>query len=194
MTRSLSSGVQSAIAAPTYRPVFFIRMDFDSGSARACTAPFSIWFDDGSNPGTPVEFPGVGAFGSFSAMEEGSELRSYGMSATLTGVDPAQVAIALNTPCQGRDATVWKGFLDGNHVLIASPVQVRGGLMDTMPFEIGQTAAITVNIEDILVRWENPNPRNQRYTDADQRAVYADDRFFEFANSAVSKELLWGVR
>ncbi|MBF0095480.1 MAG: hypothetical protein HQL34_13175 [Alphaproteobacteria bacterium] len=189
MTRTLSSGVQTAIAAATYRPVFFIRMVFDEGSERACTAPYSIWFDDGSGLS---EYIGVGALGTFSAIEEGSELRSYGMSASLSGALPEHLSIALNSRYQGRQATVWLGFLDAGHVLIADPIEVFRGIMDTMPIELGQTGSITVTIENALARWENPNPRNQRYTDADQRDIYPGDRAFEFTNSAVAKELVWG--
>lgn len=190
MTRTLPSGVAAAVEAPVYRPVYFIRLDYDEGSERACSAPFSIWFDDDGNG--PNEFVGVGALGSVSAIEEGSELRSYGMSASLTGVDPAHVAVALDSRYQGRPAYVWLGFLDAGHVLIDAPVLIFSGMMDTQPIEMGSTAKITVNIENVMARWENPNPENQRYTSADQQSRYPGDLGFEFASVAVAREIVWG--
>jgi len=191
MSRTLSTGVADAIAAPVYRPVFFVRLDFDEGIERACTAPFSIWFDD-DGTGTPNEFLGVGTLGTISTLEEGSELRAYGMSATLNGCDPAQLALSLNAKYQGRPASIWLGFLDADHVLIESPVLVQNMVMDTMPIELGKTGTVTVTMENVLARWENPNPENQRYTDADQQSRYPGDRGYEFSALAASREIIWG--
>lgn len=191
MTRALSSGVAAAIAAPTYRDVYFIRLEYDEGTERACTAPFSIWFDD-EGTGTDNEFLGVGALGTISAIEEGSELRAYGMSASLTGVDSAQLAVALNSKYQGRPAYVWLGFLDEGHRLIDTPVLVFSGMMDTQPIELGDTGNISVTIENVMARWENPNPENLRYTNADQQSRYPGDRGYEWASDAASNEIVWG--
>lgn len=190
-SRSLSTGVAAAIAAPVYRDVYFLSMAFDEGTERACTAPFSIWFDD-EGTGIPNEFLGVGLLGRISAIEESSELRSYGITASLSGVDPAQAAIVLSTRCQGRPATVNLGFLDAGHVLIADPTPVFPGEMDTMTLSIGSSAEISLAIENPLSRWENPNPANQRYTDADQQRVYPGDRFYQWASNTVARELIWG--
>ena len=191
MTRTLYSGVADAIAAPVYRPVFFVRLEFDEGTERACTAPFSIWFDDDAT-GTPNEFIGVGTLGTISAIEEGSELRAYGMSATLNGCDPAQLALSLNAKYQGRPASIWLGFLDADHVLIDAPVLVQNMVMDTMPIELGAEGTVTVTMENVLSRWENPNPENLRYTDADQQSRYPGDKGYEFASVTVARELVWG--
>lgn len=192
MTRTLSAGVASAIAAPVYRPVFFVRLDFDEGTERVCTTPFSIYFDDvGDNP-LGYEWVGVGTLGTISAIEEGSELRAYGMSATLNGCDPAQLALSLNAKYQGRPASVWLGFLDADHTLIESPVLVQNMIMDTMPIELGKTGTVTVTMENVLSRWETPNPENLRYTDADQQSRYPGDRGYEFASVTTAREIVWG--
>lgn len=191
MSRALTAGVAAAIEASTYRPVYFIRLEYDEGIERACTAPFSIWFDD-EGTGTDNEFIGVGALGTISAIEEGSELRAYGMSASLTGVDPAQLAVALDSKYQGRPAYVWLGFLDANHVLIDTPVLVFSGMMDTQPIELGHTGSISVTIENVMARWENPNPENLRYTSADQQSRYPGDLGYEFASVTAAREIVWG--
>lgn len=191
MSRTLSAGVQTAIAASTYRDVYFVALHYDGGIERACTAPFSIWFDDDGDTVTS-EFVGVGTLGQISAIEEGSELRAYGITLSLTGVDPAQLSIALNEKYQGRLAKVWLGFLENDYTLIDDPVLVFSGMMDTMPIELGQTATISLTVENVMSRWENPNPRNQRYTSADQQDTYPGDLFFEFSSSVPARELVWG--
>lgn len=191
MSRTLSAEVQAAIDAATYYPVLLARFEFDGGTERACTTPYSIWFDD-EGTAVPNEFIGTGKLGTVSAIEEGSELRSYGISCTLTGVDPAQLALAVDSQYQGRNATIWLGFLNPDHVLLNSPVEVFRGIMDTMPITLGRTGTIRLNIENVLSRWEKPNPRNQRYTSADQQDLYHGDLFLEFTNAATAKELIWG--
>lgn len=191
MSRDLSAGVAAAIAAATYRPVFFVRLEYDEGTERATTAPYSIWFDD-EGTGADNEFIGVGALGTISAIEEGSDLRAYGMSASLTGVDPAQLATALDSKYQGRPAYIWLGFLDAGHIIIDEPVLVFSGMMDTQPIELGRTGSIGVTIENVMARWENPNPENLRYTDADQQSRYPGDLGYEFASVTVSREITWG--
>lgn len=190
MSRTLSAGVTTAIAAATYRDVYFLAMYGDDWTERACTAPYSIWFDDDGTG--PNEFVGVGSLGKISQTEEGSELRAYGISAELTGVDDAQLAIALNSKYQGRRAKEWIGFLDEGHNLISDPVLIFSGLMDTMPIELGEEAKITLNVENILSRWENPNPRNQRFTSADQQVRYRGDLGLEFASVSTAREVIWG--
>jgi hypothetical protein len=190
MSRTLSSGVAAAIAAPVFRPVFFVRLEFDEGTERACTAPYSIWFDDDGTG--PNEFIGVGALGTISAIEEGSELRAYGMSVTLNGCDPTQLATSLDSKYQGRPAAIYLGFLDADHVLIDAPVLVQNMVMDTMPIELGKEGRVTVTMENVLSRWENPNPENLRYADADQQSRYPGDRGYEFASVTVAREIVWG--
>ncbi len=191
MTRTLTSGVQTAIDSPTYRDVYFVSLHYDEEVERICSAPFSVWFDDDGDA-VESEFVGVGALGNISSIEEGSELRAYGITIGLTGVDPAQLAIALNTRYQGRLAKVWLGFLENDYTLIDTPVLVFSGMMDTMPIELSETATINLTIENVMARWENPNPRNQRYTSADQQDVYPGDLFFEFSSSVPARELVWG--
>lgn len=192
MSRDLSAGVAEAIAAPVYRPVYFVRFEFDEGAVKACTANWSIYFDDdGTNP-LGNEFIGVGALGTISTIEEGSELRAYGMSATLNGCDPAQLALSLDSKYQGRPATIWLGFLDEDHVLIEAPCLVQNMVMDTMPIELGKVGTVTVTMENVLSRWEIPNPENLRYTDADQQSRYPGDKGYEFASVTVAREITWG--
>lgn len=190
-TREISTEVAAALDDEILRPVYFWRGDFKEGIERVCSAPYSIHFTD---PGaiSPQEYFGVGALGTVSTVEEGSELNASGASVTLNGCDPAQLALSLNSTYQGRSAYIWMGLLDENHVLINAPILLQRLMMDTMPISLGKSGTVTVNMNPVLIRWETASPVNARYTDADHQAIYPGDRGFEFTSAAATRELTWG--
>ena len=62
--------------------------------------------------------------------------------------------------------------------------------MDTMEFTEGDTGELTLNVEREFSQWDKPVVR--RYTNADQQARYAGDRFFEFVEQMADKTVYWG--
>ena len=187
MTRTLTAGVQTAVTSEVARPFFAVELDFSSGFTRANSTDRSLSFDSGSGV---VAFTGVGNLGRIGVAQEGTELQSYSLALTISGVNPAHISIALGEHYQGRTAKIWLGFLDANHVIIADPVLLFQGRMDDMPISLGETGEITVNVESRLADWERP--RTSRYTDAEQRQLFAGDRGLEFVAATVEKELVWG--
>ena len=89
------------------------------------------------------------------------------------------------------------GFLDDSYVLIVEPVLVFSGLIDNSNIDIGKTATVTVTVESRLIAWERAKIR--RYTNEDQQQRFSGesptitDKFLEFVNQTVDKEILWGV-
>ena len=192
MSRPLTTAVAAAIAASNYVDFFITKLDFASGTVRATSLPYSITWDDGMGEG-PQTWLGVGRFGSISAVEEGSEVKAYVTTLTLSGVDLDQVAIAMTDKCQGRDGYLWQAFCDPKtHVMLADPVVLFPGIMDTMSIRMGQTATITVTLQNRLARWETPNPTGARWTDQDQQAKVPGDTFFKYVSESASKSLIWG--
>jgi hypothetical protein len=187
MTRSLTAGVQTAIAAELVRPFLAAELDFASGMVRLNSTPLTLRFDSGAGA---VDFLGVGRLGEFSAVSEGAELQAYGVAIKLSGVAPEHVAIALGEHYQGRAARIWLGFLDANHAIVPNPALIFQGRMDDMPISLGETAEIAVNVESRLADWERPRVR--RYTDADQQERHPGDLGCQFVAQMVEKELVWG--
>ena len=77
-----------------------------------------------------------------------------------------------------------------DYQIIADPVVVFKGRMDTMDIEVGKTSSVTVSVESRLVDWERP--RIRRYNDADQRSEFPTDRGCRYVAQMVSKDLPWG--
>ena len=187
--RGLSSANESASLDRVIRPVLFFELAIDDGSpteiVRASDAPYPIAWGG-------HEWTGVGTFIQISAAEETTELKAPGIVATLNGVDPGLVSIALGRHIQGSPVTIYLGFLDEGHQLIDTPFILFRGRADTMPIKLGQTASIRLTVESVLADWDRPRVR--RYNNADQQQRFPSDRFFEFAEQTVDKDIIWPSR
>lgn len=185
MTRSITSDVETALAAPVIRPFLAVALEYDSGTTRATTLPIGMdVVIDGET------YLGAGEIGRISAAQEDAETGAKRITVGISGVDPALIAIALGEDYQGRTGTVLYGLLDEDHAVIDDPVIVFRGRMDTQPIELSKTASIAVNIESKLADWDRP--RGGRLTDEEQKRRHPGDRFLEFVASTVEKELVWG--
>jgi hypothetical protein len=182
--RTLTTDLTNALAAENVTPVLFAELDFSSGFLRVHTGVGTLVVESNN-------YTGVGTLGQVETIEESTELQSYGLRLSLSGIPNTLIGIALTEHYQGRALRVLVGALDVNHVLIASPVLVFAGRMDNMQITLGpESASISLNAENRLIDWDRP--RIRRYNNSDQQAEYPGDLGFEFAEQMVNKTLFWG--
>ena len=189
MSREITSAAQGASQAEVARPVLLAELDFPSGFLRVNSTDRGIFFD--SQGASPLnEFFGVGHLGSIGTLGETSSLQARGVELALSGIPAAHISAAFES-AQGRPGRIWIGFLDDSYALIVEPVLVFSGLIDNSSIDIGETATVTVTVESRLIAWERAKIR--RYTNEDQQQRFSGDKFLEFVNQTVDKEILWGV-
>jgi len=160
-----------------------VRLNLDGGIVRWNGTPQTLTLDGEA-------YLGIGTLGSIAAIEEGAELRSYGLTVQLSAIPRDMVSVALNQDYQGRDAIVWEVPLGSDDQPVADPIVVFRGRIDQMDIMLGQTAMVTLKLENRLADWERPRVR--RYTNEDQTARYPTDRGFEFVSTTTEKQLNWG--
>lgn len=87
---------------------------------------------------------------------------------------------------------MWVGVPEGG--LIDSPKMLFRGRFDTAVHDDGDPAApvLSVNFESDQIDLERPKER--RFTDEAQKALYPGDRAGEFIASLQDKEIVWGRR
>ena len=56
--------------------------------------------------------------------------------------------------------------------------------------KIGRETSVSIAGESAMIDWQRP--RLRRFTDADQKAVYPNDRGLEHVAEVANKELVWG--
>lgn len=183
MARTLTPAVESAMAAGHVPMVVFVEIDFPSQFLRLNNSAVSLDWNG-------YTWLGVGRLGSIDAVDEGSDLQARGISLRMSGIDPASISLALGTQYQGRAVRLWVAALDAGHAVIADPVLVFWGRLDTMDIVMGDTATITLSAESRLADWDRPRVR--RYNHEDQQIDHPGDLGFEFVPQMVTKELRWG--
>jgi hypothetical protein len=182
MSRGLAAGNLSAVTGEVVTRTMAVALDFPSGVARWNGSTQDIVI--GGNT-----FLGLGVLGSIGVIEEGAETRAYGLTVGITGVPRDAVALALTQDYQGRAATIWEVQQDANGQPIGSPPLAFRGRMDQMSVTLGDTASVTVRLENRLADWERPRVR--RYTDEDQKRLHPTDKGFEFITATVDKDIVW---
>ena len=188
MSRSLTSGMQAVATADIVRPIFLVRMVFDSGEA---PSELNLWSGVGDLSYDSETYTGVGDLLSISSVTETSDMQASGLNVTLTGVKSSLVVIAKDHEYQGRAITVMLGAFDASGDLVADPTVIFAGFMDTMTIaESGDTSTISIACENKLIAFERSKVR--RYTAEDQKIDHPTDKGFEFVTAIQNKDIIWG--
>ena len=188
MSRTLTSGMLGVTTADIVRPAYFVRMVFDSGESPNV---LNIWNGIGDLAYGGNTYTGTGDLLSISQITETADIQASGINVSLAGVKSSLIVIAKDHEYQGRPLTVSLGAFDASGSLIADPVIVFSGFMDTMTIsESGQYSTISIAVENKLISFERSKVR--RYTAEDQKIDHPTDKGFEFVTAIVQKEIIWG--
>jgi len=183
MTRTVTAAVNTALTGYNIPCFFAVELQFDAGTTRVCNAGYNYTINGNI-------FYAIGTMGKISTIQESADLAAYGITMELSGIDSAEIAIALAEPYQGRPCKVWMVFLSEQLQVIADPVLIFNGRIDLMDIQLGDTATITLTAESRLIDLERPRVR--RYNHEDQIIDYPGDNGFEYVPLMVNIELLWG--
>tara|TARA_R110000765_G_scaffold246159_2_gene348293 strand:- start:302 stop:871 length:570 start_codon:yes stop_codon:yes gene_type:complete len=163
-------------------------MIFDSGESPNV---LNLWNGVGDLAYGGNTYTGVGDLLAISQITETADVQATGINVSLTGVKSSFISIAKDHEYQGRALTVSLGAFDASGSLIADPVIVFSGFMDTMTIsESGAYSTITVSVENKLISFERAKVR--RYTAEDQKIDHPTDKGFEFVTAIVQKDIVWG--
>lgn len=140
----------------------------------------------------PLQFLGVGELGSIDSVEENVEIIARQVTMTLSGLDARLLTPALTEQYQNRPVTIYLGFVNADTGrLIASPEVLWEGRINQQTVTLAKgEASLSMTCEHRLRR----EPRIARYTNADQQAAYAGDRFFDLVPTIEGYVGKWGQR
>lgn len=181
--RTIDEAILTALSAETVRRVYLIRLDFDSGTVGWNTGFRNIVLDG-------VTYYGLGNVTSISAAKEEAGVKASGLTVTISGIDPAIVALLLSEPYINRPAYVHYVLLDEqDQVITGTPVLYFRGSMDSIQGSQGTTASFDISLKSRLADWERP--RKSRYSDAEQQKLYPGDKGFEFVGQMEQARIVW---
>ena len=180
MSRGLSAGNQAAVAAATVFPVLLWYGDFASGALRITTHPRDITWGG-------YTWTALGDLVGFSEIKETEEVMANPVEFYLNGVGSSGLIKALEAGYRRRECILYIGFLDANDALVADPVAFPYR-MNRMPVHRdGAEGKITVQADSQLVDMQRSS--ELRLSDQQQQYRYAGDRFFQYTEGILDKDV-----
>jgi len=128
----------------------------------------------------------------FSDIEESAELQVANLTAQLSGVDQSVISAVLAEDYIDRPLRIYKGFLDANMTVIASPVLIFEGRMDSPAIEENPddgSCIVSVSATNAWVDFERLSGRHTNHEE--QQLFFPGDMGFEFV-SEITSEITWG--
>jgi hypothetical protein len=173
----------AATQAAVICPVIFCEIDTAAGN-------IYMWNGYGNFSWNGQVWIGGGNLVEIGSVTEQNKVMATGCALSLSGVDIALVAAALEDLERYLPARLWIGAIDENFNLINAPYQFLNGRVDTADItQTGKTATITVTAESRLVAMRFPRAR--RYTDLDQRLEHPGDGGFSFVDTIQDASINW---
>lgn len=157
---------------------------FDSGTIR-------LWSGSGPLEYSGDTYEGGGSLISVGSVRESEDLRADSTQVSLSGLPTSILSLALTEDYQGRDVYIDYVHFDDEGQIIGEPLRLMSGRADKMTTQDdGQTASITLTVENEVARFNRPSGR--RYTAQAQRDVYPFDAGFDFIAALESTDINWG--
>ena len=180
------------------------------------SAPLYFWTGLGDTTINGLTYVGTGNLMQISNLKETAEIQAAGATLTFSGIPADLLSLALSVPYQGRIGKIKFGLIDADNnlldlesafnMLLESGVNIGlesnvkqsnvlidmfVGYMDQMNIdESPETSTISLSLESKLLDLDRPVLR--RYNNESQKALFPNDRAFEFLNDLQGKDLSWG--
>lgn len=184
--RDLTSGMQTAIAQSVIRPVFLVSLEFGAST--------TLYLNDRARniSWNGQTWLGNGWLRPIKAVQEVGEVRAVGCEINVTGAVSELLAYSLNDARLSNRGKVWLGLLDENETLIADPYQLFSGRLDVPTIQATESEiSLTLAYENELRGLDRQN--EFRFTDQSQKAIYPDDKGFEYVTTVEKWDGYWGV-
>jgi len=153
--------------------------------------PLRLWTGRGALTWNGFDWFGAGQLLDCSPVEEVSDIRAVSFTVSLSGLAPGIVDLAENSIRSGKPGRTWLALFDVNDTVIPDPYPLRRGKFDTDTIvRNGDMCTVTVQYESVLSSLDRAHDR--RWTDADQKLDYPNDRGFEYVSGLQDKVLTWG--
>lgn len=187
MTRTLTAAMKTAFAAESGEAFHLFELNFSGGVQRLTDGSNTITWDGKT-------WTAVGGHLRFDAVQEVTTLTGQGVRITLDGVDQTVISALLSENYIGRVARIYRGHIGTDGTIIADPVELFNGLLNS-PFEIredGETVKVTTFVVSTLTRLRQR--RGIRANVASHQQHFPNDTFFRHITAANARQPFWPGR
>jgi hypothetical protein len=187
MARTLGTDFQAQLDSSQLEPFYAVKIDFSPDSLRLWTGYHDITI------GSEIYNPSGNLMG-ISEVTETSDISAEGIKITLSGLPSDILSEVLTETYQGVVVDVYFGVLETTSnatAVIGTPYKMFSGFIDTMSAtDAGDSSVINISVENKLITLERAIDR--RYTDQDQKNLFAGDKGLEFIDDIQNKAINWG--
>lgn len=182
MSRGRTTPQRNADTARHAGVAILLELLFDSGTLRLCVGPYSVTI------GADVYY----ATGTALSVEEHGEATdgTEGLQFGLSGLDPAVLPLVVNEPYKGRVLRMAELRFDANHQPVGDPqVEYVGRMVAMTSSEDPEQRTHTVVVQTEHYDAEGRRSVQLRFSDAEQRRRYPDDKGAEYVTSLTERVL-----
>lgn len=183
--RGMSAAAQAEVAKSAVHTFHLVRFDFST--PEYLTDAYTDVLYDGNT------YLSAGNLVAIDAVSESIELTNEQIKISVSGVNQANVAVALSEDYTDKKVHIYRGFFDENYLLIADPVAVFiNGLVNKFDFSENPddgTASLEWLVSSHWADFERVAGR--RTTDNDQQLHFPGDKGLEFTQAMI-KNIGWG--
>ena len=186
MTRSLTSAVKTELATNDIRPIHLITIGFSSAvNITDCSFPLTS-----SVSGASVTYNASDFILGISNHTEETDITKSTVNLNLSGADQTFISTVLNENVVNDDVTIYRGFLDSSNALIADPMMLYKGKIES--FSIQETDTNSEISLSIVSHWADFEKKNGRKTNnTSQQRFFSGDVGMDFASQTV-QDIKWG--
>jgi hypothetical protein len=111
----------NAVNSPSIRHAEFVKLSI--GPLGAPTATYTFCNAAGPVTVSGTTYSNLGSLLQVGDVQRDIKATSDDMTISLTGIDPANIALVLSSNIKGSIIEMWRGFLDSNNQIITTPTQ-----------------------------------------------------------------------
>jgi hypothetical protein len=182
MSRTLSPGFITELTAGKIRPVWLLRATF--GPTVLALSSHNRNADYGGDT-----YLGNSWLQSHSAISE-SSFGTGGLTVRLTGVPLELTALLLRDATRKDTCRYSLGFMSSSGAILEADTPFIGKFNTSNITRDEKSVEVDLNYDNILLTLQRP--RERRWTDAEQKRKYPDDRGFEYIPQVAQWSGFWG--
>jgi hypothetical protein len=182
LSKTLTANVITAKNAASTYVAFLAEFEFASGDVYFTNSPTTVTWSGKT-------YVGLGNLSNVEPIKESVDLQAIGLKFILSGANSTIANIALTEHVQGKLAFLYVAFMNDG-LIIGDPVLEFAGRVDNMVVtESEGSTSIQLAVESRMADWARPNVR--RFNSTDHKEDYPNDKFFDFVENMVEKEIVW---
>ena len=188
MARTLTTALKNELLTNEIRPVHLLSIGFAT-TVNITDNSFNL---TSSVSGSSITYTASAFLVATPTFTEETDLTKTSLNITLSGADTTFISTVLNENIVNDTVDIFRGLLDSNNALIADPILLYSGNIDTFQIEESETESnVTLTV---VSHWADFDKKSGRQTNNNsQQRFFNTDVGMDFSSQTVL-DLKWGRR